>query len=36
VATVLNSAIDCLGMLSGKRGQEDLYDHIFSQFCIGK
>ena len=36
VASGLNSAIDCLGKLSGKREQEDLYDHIFSQFCIGK
>ena len=36
VAALLNSAIDRLGMLSGKREQEDLYDHIFSQFCIGK
>jgi tRNA U34 5-carboxymethylaminomethyl modifying GTPase MnmE/TrmE len=36
VAAMLNNAIDYLGMLSGKREQADLYDHIFSQFCIGK
>jgi tRNA modification GTPase len=36
VGDVLNNAIDGLGMVSGKREQADLYDHIFSQFCIGK
>ena len=36
VAGRLKSAIDCLGMLSGKREQEDLYDHIFRNFCVGK
>ena len=36
IAAGLNRAMDYLGMVSGKREQEDLYDHLFSQFCIGK
>jgi tRNA modification GTPase len=32
----LNRACITLKDISGKRNQEDLYDHIFNQFCIGK
>ncbi|BBO76772.1 tRNA modification GTPase MnmE [Desulfosarcina widdelii] len=32
----LNDAIDTLGSVCGTREREDLYDTIFSQFCIGK
>ncbi|MGD9309733.1 MAG: tRNA uridine-5-carboxymethylaminomethyl(34) synthesis GTPase MnmE, partial [Desulfosarcina sp.] len=32
----LNRASTTLKEISGKRNQEDLYDHIFNQFCIGK
>ena len=32
----LNEALLLLGEISGNRKREDLYDHIFSQFCIGK
>lgn len=32
----LNDAIDTLDSVCGTREREDLYDTIFSQFCIGK
>jgi tRNA U34 5-carboxymethylaminomethyl modifying GTPase MnmE/TrmE len=36
VSGVLNDVLLFLGEVSGDRKTEDLYDHIFSQFCIGK
>ena len=32
----LKEVLLLLGEISGNRKKEDLYDHIFSQFCIGK
>jgi tRNA modification GTPase len=36
VSGLLNDILHFLGEISGNRNKEDLYDHIFSQFCIGK
>ncbi|PIQ96847.1 MAG: tRNA uridine-5-carboxymethylaminomethyl(34) synthesis GTPase MnmE [Nitrospinae bacterium CG11_big_fil_rev_8_21_14_0_20_56_8] len=36
VAVDLNLALDHLGAILGKTFAEDLLDHIFGQFCIGK
>jgi tRNA modification GTPase len=36
VSERLNRTLQLLDEISGSRKQEDLYDHIFSQFCIGK
>ncbi len=36
ISEILNNVGRILGEISGKRNKEDLYDHIFSQFCIGK
>lgn len=36
VSVMLNNVLQILGEISGNRNREDLYDHIFSQFCIGK
>ena len=33
---MISNILDCLYNISGSRNREDLYDHIFSQFCIGK
>ncbi|MFW6024158.1 MAG: tRNA uridine-5-carboxymethylaminomethyl(34) synthesis GTPase MnmE [Dichotomicrobium sp.] len=32
----LRSAADCLGRLTGRIDVEDILDHVFAQFCIGK
>jgi tRNA modification GTPase len=36
VSGLLNEILHFLGEISGDRNKEDLYDHLFSQFCIGK
>ncbi|MCB2145050.1 MAG: tRNA uridine-5-carboxymethylaminomethyl(34) synthesis GTPase MnmE [Deltaproteobacteria bacterium] len=36
VSEMLNNVLLLLADVSGKRNKEDLYDHIFSQFCVGK
>ena len=36
VADLLNNILLLLEEISGSRKKVDLYDHIFSQFCIGK
>lgn len=36
VSEKLKDILNVLEDVSGKRSREDLYDHIFSQFCIGK
>lgn len=36
VSEQLKDAADTLGAICGNREREDLYDTIFSQFCIGK
>ena len=36
VSGLLNDILHFLGEISGNRNKEDLYDHLFSQFCIGK
>ena len=36
VAVYLREALDHLGEISGKATSEDILNHIFSQFCIGK
>ena len=36
VSQMLNNAILALSEITGLRTDEDLYDQIFSQFCIGK
>jgi tRNA modification GTPase len=36
VSELMNDVLLLLGDISGKREKEDLYDHLFSQFCIGK
>ena len=36
VSEQMKDAVDTLGDICGKREREDLYDTIFSQFCIGK
>ncbi len=36
IAVDVNMALDSLGTLIGKTFGEDLLDHIFSNFCIGK
>ena len=33
---MFNDVLLVLDDISGDRKREDLYDHIFSQFCIGK
>jgi tRNA modification GTPase len=35
-AEILRRALELLDGISGNRDQEDLYDYIFSQFCVGK
>lgn len=35
-SSIINTACQILGEISGSTGSGDLYDHIFSQFCIGK
>lgn len=32
----LRAAADCLGRLTGRIDVEDILDHVFAQFCIGK
>jgi tRNA modification GTPase len=36
VSDQLKDAVDTLGEICGNRESEDIYDTIFSQFCIGK
>ena len=36
LASELRSALDYLGEISGEVSSEDLLNHIFNQFCIGK
>ena len=36
VSGLLSDVLQLLGEISGNPKKEDLYDHIFSQFCIGK
>jgi tRNA modification GTPase len=36
ISGLLNDILHLLDDISGNRKKEDLYDHIFSQFCIGK
>jgi tRNA modification GTPase len=36
ISGLLNGSLRFLDDISGKRNNGDLYDHIFSQFCIGK
>jgi len=36
VSDMINNILKGLSEISGGRNREDLYDHIFSQFCIGK
>lgn len=36
ISGLLNDILHLLGDISGNPKKEDLYDHIFSQFCIGK
>ena len=36
IALDLHTAIDTLGEIMGKVTTEDILDHIFSEFCIGK
>jgi tRNA modification GTPase len=36
VSGLLNDVLRLLDQISGNRNAGDLYDHIFSQFCIGK
>ncbi len=36
VSGLFNDILHFLGEISGNRNKEDLYDHIFSQFCVGK
>ncbi|WP_319406681.1 tRNA uridine-5-carboxymethylaminomethyl(34) synthesis GTPase MnmE [uncultured Desulfosarcina sp.] len=36
VSGMLNDVLRLLDEVSGNRNKEELYDHIFSQFCIGK
>ena len=36
VSEILKAAIQALSEISGRRTEEDLYDQIFGQFCIGK
>jgi tRNA modification GTPase len=36
VSQLLNNVLQIFDEISGKRDQEDLYEHIFSQFCVGK
>ena len=36
VSGLLNDILHFLNEISGNRNKEDLYDHIFSQFCVGK
>lgn len=35
-AHYLHNALDCLEELNGKRDREEIYNTIFSKFCIGK
>ena len=35
-AFYLHNALDSIEELFGKRDKEDIYNHIFSKFCIGK
>lgn len=36
IAVDINMALDSLGSIIGKTFEDDLLDHIFSNFCIGK
>lgn len=36
ISGLLKDILHLLDDISGNRNKEDLYDHIFSQFCIGK
>jgi tRNA modification GTPase len=36
LASELRSALDYLGEIVGEFSSEDLLNHIFGQFCIGK
>jgi tRNA modification GTPase len=36
VSDGLKTVSKTLQEISGAKGKEDLYDHIFSQFCVGK
>jgi len=36
VSDMMNNILNGLGEISGGRTREDLYDQIFSQFCVGK
>jgi len=35
-AADLQSALQCLGEITGQTSREEVLDHIFSRFCIGK
>jgi len=35
-AYFLNNALDCLEEFNGKRDREEIFNKIFSKFCIGK
>ena len=36
IAVDLNEALDSLSEVTGEISNEDLLDHIFSNFCVGK
>lgn len=36
IAVDLNDALDSLSEVTGEISSEDLLDHIFSNFCVGK
>ena len=36
IAVDLNGGLEALTEITGESGNEDLYDKIFSEFCLGK
>jgi tRNA U34 5-carboxymethylaminomethyl modifying GTPase MnmE/TrmE len=36
IAVDLKSGLESLEEITGESGGEDLYDRIFSEFCLGK
>ena len=36
VAMDIREALDCLGEITGETTTEEVIDHIFNRFCIGK